>query len=226
MRRRIACAVALISLIFFASRQMLEKSAVASETDRADESGRASVTGVQLSGVYDSIRASGRYLRRIEAVASRLTAEFAVRQPQPRRFRARGTAYYPHHSRLQGGYHDRRGRPLRTLQAYLRGRARYVSVAMDIHVFPYGTRLRIRELERKYGRPIEFRVVDTGGAFCPNPLDLAHECRGKGTERIDICVRSRGHIFNPTINGWLTLVVEGENRRVSVAKISDNKGIL
>ena len=61
--------------------------------------------------------------------------------------------------------------------------------------FPYGTRLRIPELEAKYGRPIEFRVVDTGGAF-----------KGKGTSRIDICTANRRASVEATINGPLTLV--------------------
>lgn len=107
-----------------------------------------------------------------------------------------GSGYYPHSSRLQGGYRDMRRNPLHTLQAYLKGRAPYVSVAMDPGAFPYGTRLRILELERKYRRRIEFRVVDTGGAFF-----------GKGTSRVDICTASETASHNRTINNWLTLVV-------------------
>ena len=52
--------------------------------------------------------------------------------------------------------------------------------------------LRIKELETKYGRPIEFRVVDTGGAF-----------RGKGRSRIDVCVKNKTASFDATINGTL-----------------------
>src|SRR5437868_163147 len=74
------------------------------------------------------------------------------------RFSSRGTGYYPDASALEGGFKDRLGRPLNTLQDYLAGRAPYVSVAMDSKAFPYGTKLRIPELEAKYGRPIEFRV--------------------------------------------------------------------
>lgn len=113
------------------------------------------------------------------------------------RFTARGTGYYPDASPLEGGYVDRLGRPLHTLQDYLAGRAAYVSVAMDKNAFPYGTKLRIPELEAKYGRPIEFRLVDTGGAF-----------RGRGTGRIDICTENRRASLEPTINGPLTLLVE------------------
>ena len=65
---------------------------------------------------------------------------------------------------------------------------------MDSKVFPYGTKLRIRELERKYGRSIEFRVVDTGGAF-----------EGKWTSRIDICTANERASLDSTINGQLTI---------------------
>lgn len=115
--------------------------------------------------------------------------------PRGETHRARGTGYYPHDSKLEGGFQDRKGRPLHTLQDYLAGRAPYVSVAMDKNAFPYGTKLRIPELEAKYGRPIEFRVVDTGGAF-----------RGKGTSRIDICTENRAASLDATINGPLTLI--------------------
>ncbi len=108
---------------------------------------------------------------------------------------SRGSGYYPHNSRMEGGYVDRRGNRLHTLQDYLAGRAPYVSVAMDKNLrIPYGTKLRIAELEKKYGRPIEFRVVDTGGAFT-----------NRGFSRIDICTASRRDSLDPTINGPLTL---------------------
>ena len=111
------------------------------------------------------------------------------------RFRTRATAYYPHNSRLEGGFKDRRGFPLHTLQQYLAGKAPYVSVAMDLRAFPYGTKIRIPEFEKHYGRRIEFRVVDTGGAF-----------KGRGTSRIDVCVASKKHTYHPLVNSWLTLL--------------------
>lgn len=111
------------------------------------------------------------------------------------KYNARGTGYYPDSSALEGGFVDRQDKPLRTLQDFLAGRSNYVSVAMDSKAFPYGTKLRIPELEAKYGRQIEFRVVDTGGAFV-----------GKGTSRIDICTANKAASLDPTINGRLTLV--------------------
>jgi peptidoglycan hydrolase-like protein with peptidoglycan-binding domain len=111
-------------------------------------------------------------------------------------YAARGTGYYPDASAMEGGFVDRQGKPLATLQDFLAGRSSYVSVAMDSNAFPYGTHLRIPELEQKYGRKIDFRAVDTGGAF-----------KGKGTSRIDICTANRSASLDSTINGPLHLVV-------------------
>jgi hypothetical protein len=117
-----------------------------------------------------------------------------VPPPRGRAFRAKGTAYYPANNAMEGGVRDKKGFGLCSLQRYLAGQCPYVSCAMDGRV-KYGQKLRIPELERKYGRPILFRVVDTGGAF-----------RGRGTRRIDICVASNGHTRDGVINGPLTLV--------------------
>lgn len=125
-----------------------------------------------------------------------------------------GSGYYPHWSRLQGGYRDMRRQPLHTLQAYLKGRAPYVSVAMDPHALPYGTELRILELERRYRRRIRFRVVDTGGAFF-----------GKGTSRIDICTASETASHNRTINNWLTLVVVEEPEDSQLIAMQGGEGL-
>lgn len=114
-------------------------------------------------------------------------------------FTSRGTGYYPDSSALEGGFNDRVGKRLRTLQQFLAGNAEYASVAMDTNAFKYGTRLRIKELDAKYGRPIVFRVVDTGGAF-----------RGKGRSRIDICTANRSASLDPTINGTLHIEVIDE----------------
>lgn len=109
--------------------------------------------------------------------------------------KATGTGYFPDNSAMEGGFVDRQGKKLNTLQDFLAGKADYVSVAMDKNEhIPYGAKLRIPELEKKYGRPIEFRVVDTGGAFT-----------GKGNSRIDICTANEKASTDPTINGPLTL---------------------
>ena len=113
-----------------------------------------------------------------------------------RTFRAQGSAFFPDSSALEGGFKDRRGIKLKTLQDYLADKADYVSVAMDPKlVLPYGTVVKIPEIEADRGRTIEFRVVDTGGAF-----------KGKGYSRIDICTANRRESLDATINGVLTLI--------------------
>ena len=119
-------------------------------------------------------------------------------------FTARGTGYYPANTSLEGGTKDRRGKALKTLQQFLAGNADYVSVAMDTSAFPYGQRLKIKELESKYGRSIPFRVVDTGGAFS-----------GRGRSRIDICTGGKSASLDSTINGTLHIEVMSESNSTS-----------
>lgn len=101
-------------------------------------------------------------------------------------YQAHATAYYPADADttaekvLEGGMTDRRDFPLHSVEEFLSGKAPYVSVAMDTKAFPYGTAIRIPELESRYGKPMTFLVVDTGSAFA-----------GKGTDRIDICYTSQ-----------------------------------
>jgi hypothetical protein len=113
---------------------------------------------------------------------------------------AKGTGYYPANSKMEGGFVDKVGKPLRTLQDYLDGKADYVSIALDKNLYKsgkikYGDTFRIPELEAKYGRKIVFKAVDTGGAFT-----------NKGFGRVDICTRSAKHSVEPTVNGKLTLI--------------------
>lgn len=117
--------------------------------------------------------------------------------------KATGTGYYPSNSKMEGGFNDRKGNKLATLQDFLEGKSKYVSVAMDKNQkIPYGKNLSIKELDAKYAdqlkamgkEHIDFRVTDTGGAFT-----------NKGTGRIDIATRDRKASLDPTINGPLTL---------------------
>ncbi len=113
---------------------------------------------------------------------------------------AKGTGYYPANNRMEGGFVDKRDTPLRTLQDYLDGKASYVSIALDKNLYKngqvkYGDTFRIPELEKKYGRKIIFKAVDTGGAFT-----------NKGFGRVDICTRSEKHSLDATVNGKLTLI--------------------
>jgi 3D (Asp-Asp-Asp) domain-containing protein len=108
-------------------------------------------------------------------------------------YRARSTTYYPEDPSgnpvIEGGMSDRKyaGRlKCHSLEDYLQGKSgkqgegAYVALAMDTNAFPYGTVVRIPELEKMYGdgKAIYCRIVDTGGAF-----------QGKGTKRVDIMVR-------------------------------------
>lgn len=123
---------------------------------------------------------------------------------------ARGTGYFPDHSAMEGGFFDKHGKALHTVNDYVAARQQhpddpsrwppYVSIALDKRLYhngtiKYGDTFRIPELERKFGMPIEFRAVDTGGAFT-----------GKGFSRVDICTSSRTNSLDPTINGRLTLI--------------------
>jgi 3D (Asp-Asp-Asp) domain-containing protein len=93
--------------------------------------------------------------------------------------RSTATLYTTENTAIEGGPKDRCGRPLRTLEDYLKGNAEFVSLAMDRSTLEYGTLVRIPEIEKYFGlsQPIPFKVVDTGSAFI-----------GKGFSRFDICV--------------------------------------
>jgi len=113
---------------------------------------------------------------------------------------AKGTGYYPSSSKMEGGYKDMKGNKLQTLQDYMDGKAKYVSIALDKNLYKsgqvkYGDSFRIPEFEKKYGRQIDFRAVDTGGAFT-----------NKGFSRVDICNRTRKDTMDPTVNGKLSLI--------------------
>jgi 3D (Asp-Asp-Asp) domain-containing protein len=115
-------------------------------------------------------------------------------------FTAKASAYFPDDSEMEGGFEDMRGKDLHPLQDFLKGRAPYVSVAMDKGIFKYGQRLRIRELNERYGKEVIFRVVDTGGAFY-----------GKGRSRIDICVANETMSLEKIVNSKVTIDVIDES---------------
>lgn len=103
------------------------------------------------------------------------------------------SAYYPHHSGMEGGTRDRRGKRLNTLHEFLEGRVPYVSVALDLKSEEMkgfeGRLISIPAIDAAYakemspgvkakcGGRIPFKVVDTGGAF-----------HWKKWAKLDICV--------------------------------------
>lgn len=123
-------------------------------------------------------------------------------------FTAKLSAYYPgpyaseEEAALEGGNLDRAGEPLHTLQEHIAGIAPYCSVAADRDAFRYGQLLCIPDLNRRYGFPLEFRVVDTGGAF-----------KGKGRTRLDICVKDQQASYDKMLNSELVIVALIESQQ-------------
>ena len=108
------------------------------------------------------------------------------------------TAYFPPppkgyaseaEARMEGGALDRLGNPLHTLQDFLAWKVPYVSVAMDVNAFVYGTPLCIPSFNHAFGVDIVFRVVDMGNYF-----------RNKGRTEMDICVMDKRASEDPIVN--------------------------
>jgi hypothetical protein len=112
----------------------------------------------------------------------------------------KATGYYPYNNKMEGGFKDKIGKPLHTLQDFLDGSAPYVSIAIDKKLYnngtvKYGDNFRIPEMEAKYGKKIIFKAVDTGGAFTD-----------KGFSRIDICTDNQKCSLDKLVNSKLTLI--------------------
>ena len=114
------------------------------------------------------------------------------------------TGYYPDDSALEGGFKDRYGHPLNTLQDFLDGKVPYVSVALDYKndMNKYmKTYFCIPELEKnykkemtkdvrkKYKNHILFKAVDTGNAFL-----------NKKFKKMDICVKDKKASYDIRLN--------------------------
>lgn len=112
-------------------------------------------------------------------------------------FKARLTGYWPFtakteaEKKMEGGIHDRKGKPLHTLEMHLADRAAhpFVSVSGDDAIFPYGQRV---EIDTWPGAV--FRVVDTGGHF----RGTGKVIRVTGLEPLDICVNSKATVVPKT----------------------------
>ena len=73
-----------------------------------------------------------------------------------RTYHAKGSGYFPSRSAREGGFKDRLGKKLNTLEDYIAKRADYVSVAMDGKLnIQYGTVVKIPEIEAVRKRAID-----------------------------------------------------------------------
>ncbi|XP_046390244.1 uncharacterized protein LOC124158885 [Ischnura elegans] len=111
-------------------------------------------------------------------------------------YNATATAYYPSHHPNEDGFVDMRGKKLRTLQDYIDGRARYVTISIDPSLkIPYGTRVCIPQLNKHYRRQIPFEVRDASDTVW----------RRRYT-RVEICVRSEEDSYDLAVNRNVTLI--------------------
>jgi hypothetical protein len=108
--------------------------------------------------------------------------------------RTKLTGYYPDSSAMEGGFKTRYGDPLSTLQGFLSGKHKHVSVALDQDLGRVKRKMCSPELSKAYGKQLPLFVEDTGGAF-----------RGKGYSRADICVANRAESFKAAVNSTVTL---------------------
>ncbi|XP_011690636.1 PREDICTED: uncharacterized protein LOC105451716 [Wasmannia auropunctata] len=95
---------------------------------------------------------------------------------------------------------DDQGKMLNTLQDYLDGRARFVTVAGNLRSgIPYGTKICIEKLNEQFGRQIHLQIRDQ--VECNNSnvaLDYS---------RLEICVRTEEDTYDTYLNGLVTIYV-------------------
>ncbi|KAH0947685.1 hypothetical protein HN011_001385 [Eciton burchellii] len=111
------------------------------------------------------------------------------------------SAYYPVFGTDDKRNHlDNQGKMLSTLQDYLDGRARYVTVAGDLKSgIPYATQICIEELNERFGRQIPLQIRDQ--------LDYGRENVALDFSRLEICVRSEEDTYDAYVNRLVTVYV-------------------
>ena len=96
------------------------------------------------------------------------------------------TGYYPSNSKMEGGFEDCVGNPLKTLSNYVRGSRNnsYVSLAVDPEVIPLGCLVNIEGFKDNKDVPILFYACDKGGDVKGKHVDI---CCGnkKQTYKVD-----------------------------------------
>ncbi|XP_014482421.1 PREDICTED: uncharacterized protein LOC106748435 [Dinoponera quadriceps] len=108
------------------------------------------------------------------------------------------TAYYPVFGTDDKRNHlDERGESLNTLQDFLDGRNRYVTVAGNLRSgIPYGTKVCIEELNKHLGRRIPLEVRDQ--------VDYGRDYLSPDLSSLEICVRTEEDTYDTYVNGLVT----------------------
>ncbi|EFN81744.1 uncharacterized protein LOC105185774 [Harpegnathos saltator] len=111
------------------------------------------------------------------------------------------TAYYPVFGTDDKRNHlDERGEKLNTLQDYLDGRNRYVTVAGNLKSgIPYGTKVCIEKMNERFGRWIPFEVRDQ--------VDYGKDDVTPDFSSLEICVRTEEDTYDTYVNGLVTIYV-------------------
>lgn len=119
------------------------------------------------------------------------------------------TGYFPDSSRMEGGFKDRYGVRLYTLQEFLAGKAPYVSVAIDIKngMKKYQKKiLCIPELDKAYGSEMLSEVrLKTGGRILFKAVDTGGRFYYRGWDKMDICVANKKASFDKRLNHKVTV---------------------
>lgn len=109
-------------------------------------------------------------------------------------YKTKLTAYYPANDPIEGGFTNRYGGSLHTLQSYLDDREDHVSVALDKDLGRVKRKLCSPQMNEYYVKNVKLFVEDTGSAFT-----------GKGFSRADICVANRKSSFDTLVNSTVDL---------------------
>ncbi|XP_070169167.1 uncharacterized protein [Polyergus mexicanus] len=111
------------------------------------------------------------------------------------------SAYYPVFGTNDKRNHlDDRGKMLNTLQDYLDGRTRYVTVAGNLRSgIPYGTRICIEKLNERFGKQIFLQIRDQ--------IDYENDDIANDFARLEICVRTEEDTYDTYVNDVVTIYV-------------------
>ncbi|XP_050462879.1 uncharacterized protein LOC126857468 [Cataglyphis hispanica] len=111
------------------------------------------------------------------------------------------SAYYPVFGTNDKRNHlDDRGKMLNTLQDYLDGRTRYVTVAGNLRSgIPYGTKICIEKLNERFGKQVFLEIRDQ--------IDYENDDVANDFSRLEICVRTEEDTYDTYVNDIVTIYV-------------------